>query len=110
MRSVRHLSALASRMNKNLPMLTDSRTELMNVTALEGTLVYNSRLLNMGDADLSPGHIRDALRPNIVNAACTTPELRATFLDRGVAMRYTYSDENRKFIVGFDVSKADCVH
>lgn len=103
------LSKVASEVNKNVPMMVDKDTELMNTMGLEGVFVYNYRLVNLLSAkDLDLNKFLEILRPQVTNAACTQPDTRAQFLDKGVVLRYTYSDKDRRHLAQIDVNPADC--
>ena len=99
------LTRVASEINKNMPMMVDQLTELMNVTVLPGIIVYNYKL-NVTTYDEAPADILE-LRPDVLRQACSQPDT-SDFLKTGVTMRYSYLDENRTFINSFDVTPDDC--
>jgi hypothetical protein len=80
----------------------------MNTMGADGVFVYNYRLVNLSAAQVNVEAFLSALRPSVTNAACSTPETREKFLDKGVALRYTYSDSNRQYLTQIDVSVGDC--
>jgi hypothetical protein len=102
------LSKLASDMNKTLPMMIDKDTELVATIGLQGTFVYNYRLVNHVAQDLDPQKINELMKPNIINSACTTPETRDQFLHKGVTLRYSYADKDRRHVTSIDVTPQDC--
>ena len=107
-RSQRILNKVASEINKNLPMMVDKETELLATVGLEGIIVYNYRLINLSVTDVEPARFISAIRPQVVTAACTTPQTRDTFLKQGVTMRYSYADKERRHMGATEVKPADC--
>lgn len=106
--SVAVLNRVASEVNKGLPMMVDKETELTNVGALPGILVYHYRLVSVTSSEVIPEQLVDQLRPSAATRACTTPETREGLLNRGVAMRFSYSDTNGAYITAFDVTSGSC--
>ncbi|MBL8918894.1 MAG: hypothetical protein JNJ54_08555 [Myxococcaceae bacterium] len=106
--SARFLSGVASEVNKTLPMMLDKDTEFVSATGLEGTFVYNYRLVNHGAGDLDVAVFNSKMQPLITNAACTRPETRDGFLRKGVVLRYAYADRDRNHVTTIDVTPADC--
>jgi hypothetical protein len=108
-RSTAALNAVASELNKSLPMMVDRETELMHVNPGEpGVIVYHYRLLNLDAWKESPRDLVDRLRPEIVTRVCTTPSTGDGLLRRGVRMRFAYVDRYRYQIAAFDVSSDNC--
>jgi hypothetical protein len=106
--TVDRLLRIASGLNKNTPMMVDSETEWMNTGAEEGVIIYNYRLVHVSQSSVSAADLRAAAMHGITNAACTTPQTRTQFLDRGIAMRYSYYDQARHLITSFDITQAMC--
>jgi hypothetical protein len=102
------LSKLASDMNKTLPMMIDKDTELVATVGLPDMFVYNYRLVNHVVQDLDPQKIKELMKPGIINSACTTPETREQFLQKGVSLRYSYADKDRQHVTSIDVTPQDC--
>jgi len=107
-RSAEFLLKVASKINENMPMMVDSETEMMNVSAAEATIIYNYRLMNVSADEVSASQLHDNLKPTIVTAACSTPQTRDDFLKQGVTMRYVYYDKIKTNITSFDVTPTDC--
>jgi hypothetical protein len=102
------LSKLASDMNKTLPMMIDKDTELVATVGLPDMFVYNYRLVNHAAQDLDPKKINELMKPGIINSACTTPETREQFLQKGLSLRYSYADKDRQHVTSIDVTPQDC--
>jgi hypothetical protein len=108
-RSQAALNAVASELNKSLPMMVDQNTELMHVGAGEhGVIVYHYRLLNLDAWKENPRDLVDRLRPDVVTRVCATPATSDGLLRRGVKMRFAYVDRHRYQIAAFDVSSDNC--
>ena len=101
-------SRIASEVNKTMPIMVDQHTELMNVTPLPATVVYNYRLVSVEAGEFTIDDIASAIRPGAQESACSSPLTRDGLLKRGITMRFSYNDRNRKHIGAFDVRPADC--
>jgi hypothetical protein len=102
------LMQTASEMNRRLPIMIDRDTELSSTSTAPGTFIYYLRLVNMSDTDITADELTTRLRPNLVQAACSTPETRDAFLDRGVSLRYTYADRASRHIADIELTRSDC--
>jgi len=89
-------------------MRVDAETEMMNVGAEEATVIYNYRLVNTDASAITANQMQAALRPKVVNYACTHPGTREEFLNKGITLRYVYHDKIRRRITSFDVTKKSC--
>jgi hypothetical protein len=102
------IAAAADRINRQLPIAIDQNTELVAVGGLAGTLQYNYRLVRVSESDADTAALLAILRPKVRNHACSAPELRKTFLDRGVTVRFAYADKDLHRLFSIDVSVLDC--
>lgn len=102
------LSKLASDLNKTLPMMVDKETEWLSAIGVQNVFIYNYRMVNHSVENIDPQKFNELIRPNIINAACTTPETKQQFLTKGVTLRYTYADKDRRHITSIDVTPTDC--
>ena len=107
MRSERVLSKVAAEMNRDLPMMVDSETQLVACSASEALFTYSYRVVHHGASEVDPSVFVDAVRPQITTGACTTKETRK-ILDAGVTLRYSYADKSDNAIADIDVSAASC--
>ena len=107
-RSLGFLLQVASKLNASMPMMVDAETELTNVGAEQGVIVYNYRLVSTDATSLDPLEVSAALRPSVTKASCSNPKTRHEFLDNGIVMRYVYFDRSRRFITSFDVTHSEC--
>lgn len=107
-KAVANLLRIASDLNQYTPMMVDSETEWINTGAEQGVIIYNYRLVHLDQSQVSGADLEATLSPGVVNAACTNPKTRERFLDRGVAMRYSYYDQTRHLMTSFDVTRSKC--
>ena len=103
------LDAVARASNRELPMMIDDQTELVELEALEGVLVYRYRLTKILPGQVSGETLVQQLRPAVSMNACSNDESRKRFLDNGVTLRYAYTDAHRGAIAQFDVSADNCL-
>ena len=109
--SMAYLTQAASEHNKLLPMMIEAQTELVSVAVLPNTYVYNNRLVDVEQRDIPSSMLQQLVvetRPAMVSFACSTPETRRDFLDRGVTMSYRYYDKNMTYLMTIDITPPDC--
>ena len=106
-RSAAYLNKGAAEVNKTLPKMIDEETELTRVSALEGVVVYNYRLVNATSTDVNPDAFA-AVKAQLIKGACTTPQTHDKFLKQDITLRYSYVDKDKHPIASFDVTLADC--
>jgi hypothetical protein len=102
------LSQIASSVNRDLPMMLDSDTELTTVGAGDGVLTYHYRLVHVGISDLDPDELVAELKPATLARACVNPQTRDGLLGQGVTMRFMYVDKHDVHVASFDVTPAAC--
>jgi len=101
--------ALASdAINRTLPMMIDSATQLMATAGAGGILQYNLRLIHLAAARVDTVSLKQQFQTKVTTSACSAPELRDTFLKRGVTVRFTYADSGFRRLFRIDVSPRDC--
>ncbi len=88
--------------------MIDKETELMPTEGLEGMLIYNYRLVSYSAAQIDSKRFAAGAKQRVVQGACSTPETRDDFLKKGVTLRYSYYDKDKKPIATIDVKPADC--
>ncbi|MGH9895757.1 MAG: hypothetical protein ACREA0_27990, partial [bacterium] len=107
--SKKTLDAVARAPNRELPVMIDDQTELIELEGLEGVLVYRYRLTKILPGQISGDALVQQLRPAVSVNTCSDDESRKRFLDNGVTLRYVYTDAHRGAIAQFDVSADDCI-
>jgi hypothetical protein len=88
--------------------MLDGDTEVTDTTAMEGVFIYNYRLVNHRANEVRASTLIATARPAIAKQVCDRPETRDRFLRKGIALRYVYSDRDRRPIASFDVTEHDC--
>jgi hypothetical protein len=107
-RSQARLSRIAAELNRSVPVMIDAETELMPSETAEGLFVYNYRLVNYSAGQIDRAKFTAGAKQRVTQSACTRAETRDEFLDKGVTLRYTYYDKDKKQIATFDVKPEDC--
>jgi hypothetical protein len=107
-RSQEHLSRIAAEINRGVPLMIDKETELMPTEGHEGMLIYNYRLVSYSVKDLDYRRFAAGARERVVQGACSRPETREDFLKKGVTLRYSYFDKDKRHIATIDVTPKDC--
>jgi hypothetical protein len=107
-RSQAHLSRIAAELNRSVPFMIDKETELMPAQGVDGIFIYNYRLVSYSASQIDPNRFATGAKQRVVQGACSTPETRDDFLKKGVTLRYSYYDKDKKPIATVDVTPADC--
>lgn len=103
--SSENLSAAANDLNKMLPMMVDQITEAFAVTPLDHELDFSFRIITLQASEINID--ANDLKYERTNYACSHPNVRP-LIDRGISIRYSYFDKNRKFVISTLIRKSDC--
>ena len=95
-------------MNRHLPMMIDSETQLTATMASSRMLQYNYRLVLLDWTNVDTAVLAAAFRRRIQAGACTAPELRDRFLRKGITVRFAYADSSAHRLFSVDVTPKDC--
>jgi hypothetical protein len=106
--SFEYLSQEAARLNQALPAQLDEKTELMATEAAQAMFIYKYRLVDIAVDRVDHRKFAATAKPQLVKATCTRPETSDEFLKKGVTLRYSYFDKDKKHIATLDVTPADC--
>jgi hypothetical protein len=106
--SFEYLSQEAARLNQALPAQLDEKTELMATEAAQAMFIYKYRLVDIAVDRVDHRKFAATAKPQLVKATCTRPETSEEFLKKGVTLRYSYFDKDKKHIATLDVTPADC--
>ena len=106
--SFEYLSQEAARLNQALPTQLDVKTELMATEAAQAMFIYKYRLVDIAVDRVDHQKFAASAKPQLVKATCTRPETSEEFLKKGVTLRYSYFDKDKKHIATLDVTPADC--
>jgi hypothetical protein len=107
-RSVKHLGKIADEINRSVPVMIDQETELLPAVGAPGMLIYNYRLVSYSAAQLDAKKFANGAQQRLKQNACSNAETRDDFLKKGVTLRYSYYDKDKKHIATVDVTPADC--
>jgi len=107
-RSKEYLDRVAAEINRSVPVMIDAETELMPTTAGYAMLIYNYRLVKYSAAQLNHEKFAAGAKQRVAQGACSQPETRDDFLKKGVTLRYSYFDKDKKHIATIDVTPGDC--
>ncbi len=107
-RSVEYLNGVAAEINRSVPVMIDAETELMPASAGYAMLIYNYRLVKYSVTHLDYEKFAIGAKQKISQGACNQPETRDDFLKKGVTLRYSYFDKDKRHIATIDVTPADC--
>jgi len=100
--------SVAMEVNKTLPRMVDAETELVEVLAREGQLVYRYRLVKYTRDQIDVARLAAGIRKRLIDTACRTPATRTSFLDRGVALQHVYGDKYGREMAIIDVAASHC--
>ena len=107
-RSVEYLDGVAAKINRSVPVMIDAETELMPSAASYAMLTYNYRLVKYSVTQLDHEKFVALARQRVTLGACNRPQTRDDLLKKGVALRFSYFDKDKKHIATIDVTPADC--
>jgi hypothetical protein len=95
-------------LNRHLPMMIDSETQLTATMVFSRMLQYNYRLVRLDAAQVDTVALAAAFKRRLQAGACTGPELRDRFLKKGVTVRFAYADSSSHRLFSVDVQPKDC--
>ena len=107
-RSVERLSRVAAELNRSVPVMIDAETELLPAAGAPGMLIYNYRLVSYSAAQIDAAKFAAGAKQRVTQGACNAPETRDDFLKKGVTLRYSYYDKDKRHIATVDVTPTDC--
>ena len=102
------LAKASAELNRRLPIMVDSETQLVSTTGVGRVLQYNYHLLNLTVTPDQASALLNNERPRLISFACSTPATRNTFLKRGITLRYAYTDRNGYDLFTIEVAPKDC--
>ncbi|MHC5767023.1 MAG: hypothetical protein ACYTXI_15670 [Nostoc sp.] len=105
--SQRYLLQIASEINKDLPMMVDKETMLINVGAQNDALIYNYILVNYRSAEVDEYQFLTSIGERLRNSVCTHPETKE-LLNSGISLHYYYNGNDSIFIGKVIISPSDC--
>ena len=106
--SLAHMNREAAQLNRSLPALLDKETELTITEGAHGMLIYKYRLVNASAARFDYPRFAAEAKPKLAQASCDNPATRGEFLTKGISLRYSYFDKDRRHLATVDVTPKDC--
>jgi hypothetical protein len=106
-RSAAFLSKTAADLNEMLPRV-EGDIEATSAEGLEGVLVFNYRLLKLRAGEIDRAAFAADIKPEMLRAACGSPDVRDKYFKNGVTIRYSYVDKDGTPLVSFDILPTDC--
>ena len=106
--SIEHMNREAAQLNRSLPALLDKETELTIAEGAHGMLIYKYRLINATAERVDYQRFAAEAKPKLVQAACDNPATRGDFLTKGISLRYSYFDKDKRHLATIDVTPKDC--
>lgn len=101
------LKYASAEINKQIPKLIDSETELFSTFAHGDTLTYFNRLINVKKSELDISHFRKTMIKQLSNNFCTNPDGKY-FRDNDLKWKHIYNDKNDISITNITTSVSSC--
>lgn len=98
------LAKAVARLNRTVPSMVDTDTELTNVTALDGRILYEFRLVKVDSRLVDNAALLANVKKKVSATVCDANE----FVSSGVILEYVYSDQVANRIGTFEVTGMDC--
>ena len=106
--SIEHMNREAAQLNRSLPALLDTETELTITEGAHGMLIYKYRLVNVSAARFNYQRFAAEAKPKLAQVSCDNPATRGDFLTKGISLRYSYFDKDKQHLATVDVTPKDC--
>jgi hypothetical protein len=103
-------SEVARLLSKSTPLMIDSETELLRVSAVSNFLVYQTRYINLTGQDLDYNNIESSKEEIIAlssNQICTNPAT-LKYIQNGLILKQNLYTSDMKFILTFNIDKDKC--
>jgi len=105
--SDKELAEQADKINRNLPMMVDSETKMLNIHGINNTVTTDYQLVNVLAKQVDTTQFNPAVKKKLLNNHCTRPETKI-LRDHNVTMRYNYRDMEGKFITLITIKANEC--
>jgi hypothetical protein len=97
----------ASEINRNLPMMLDSETQLDSTIPLPNkTFMYSYTMINYVASEVDKDFFVSEMRPSLISTVSTLPEM-ATFRDNDVTVAYKYRGKDGAEIATIKITPED---
>jgi uncharacterized protein YxeA len=110
MTSKAYLTKVAQEVKKKLelPKMVDEETKLVDIEAFDKEFQYDYILVNYKSKDLDSAKFIAIMKPQLKEAVCNNEKVKKQFLDKGVAVSYSYSGTDNKLIGKVSVTQEFC--
>lgn len=98
------LAKAVARLGQSVPSMVDSDTEITKVTALDGRILYEYRLVKVDSKRIDAAALLADLKKKVAARLCDANE----FLKSGVIFEYVYLDKSATRIGTFEITSMDC--
>lgn len=107
--SAAYLSELAKQTEKKVkvPVMVDEETRLVSIEGFDHEFQYNYVLVNYSSNDLDSAKFIKIMKEQLTETVCGKKELKP-FLDKDIALSYTYKGTDKKLIGKVSVTKDMC--
>lgn len=97
----------ANELNKNLPMMVDSETQLVSTIGYGDSFKYLYKLSNSDVSEINIVEFKKHMEPNLHNSVCSSDAM-SEFRKMRIKVTYSYMDANSKQIVDIPIDTKDC--
>ena len=94
-------------MNKLLPIMVDKETELRNISASEGTLIYNYLMVNYAAHEVDKSRFLASINHKVESSECGEQEMKI-FWENGVSVSHSYKGKDSQPIGAITVTPERC--
>ncbi len=101
------LQYASAEINKQVPKMIDSDTELFSTFAHGDTLTYFNRHTNFNKSELDISHFRKTMIKQLSNNFCTNPDGKY-FRDNDLKWKHIYNDKDDISITNITTSVSSC--
>jgi len=101
------LAKQADKINRNLPMMVDSVTKMLDIHGINNTVTTDYKLVNVLAKQVDTTQFNRVMKKKLLNNHCTRPETKI-LRDNNVTMRYNYRDKEGKFITLITIKANEC--
>lgn len=101
------LAEQADKINRNLPMMVDSETKMLDIHGINNTVTTDYQLVNVLAKQVDTTQFNRVMKKKLLNNHCTRPETKI-LRDNNVTMRYNYRDMEGKFITLITIEANEC--
>lgn len=108
--SKEYLTKVAVEVKKKLelPKMVDEETKLVDIEGLDKEFKYDYILVNYTTKDLDSDKLIAIMKPQLKETVCNNEKVKKQFLDKGIAVTYSYSGSDNKLIGKITITQELC--